>query len=1220
MSRWSIILLVVVIVLVLAALIYAFVTWRRRQTRVPEVEDSEPPTARRVVELSRAFYRSLPEHALHFPTIVVLGEIGSGKSTLIDARVAWKGESYQLAEMPERKKADDLLWLYLGPDVVVHEISLKLLRDNDPSTKRALRQLWQQIGPTATIALVVDATTLLDMDGAACRELAQLVRGKIGLVPERARSNVEVRLYLSKLDLVPGYLDFAALLGAAQPPIKLANVSGSVREAEALIEEFDAHLTYALVSVSGDEFDRLLAFYARLPNLVRALQPILNGLAGEGELFSTGYPIHELYLGSQVPNSHIGDLFAVDLEQIETSITRHERRHRRYAVALGAALSLGVASLTIWHGARVMATRRAVEEFERVQDADAGASSREHFAADRVDESIAAMESSEWLWMRWAFLPTKAHIHEDFEATIYTHYLKPKFHDNNRLNLIYLTSMIQATAGTPLGDLIIEHRQMWATALDFAPWVISTYIESSRVQREQIPPLPNGIDNPWAQWALYLRELSEQLDRDRLAPECFADIQRQMPHLYGPEEYSVLNRVRGLMLDDSKNLRTDVIKLHKTPLNPWADDEYEELVALRQSVKLADVRARGTESWGLASLVGELGRVRPVSVPPGFNVEIEKNGRVVVSVTSEEFDAVYLRSRRHEMIEAVLSRTDGRHDLRGREFFDVGAQVVDEGIVSGFGGGPRERINGIYTKAAFEAEVTDTLEFANAQLVAAPAPAEPDDSLDPEAAAEDEDENEDGTNTEEVPVHLDLTAKDRQTLDRVIRAAAANYARAYRSELINYYTSFEFDPGSEVALPFAIKPFAESNSWFTDFLCALGRNLALELPASDPGEYFEDQRRTLETFSELAALLAEDNGQLPGLEPYQALITALQQEVAGAVENAGDPEAPDLVGRLSTLGAFALGVETRINQDYADLTTDWLYGADIDPEWFGPFLAPIEQVIRYGMLDVQAKVTTAWKADVRPIALPLLDLYPFNASSHEDIDPDELEEVLRMQSEIPGAFWEAFDRLIRPALREDKIAMLRGLRSPGGLIPMARDLERLSNTLWDEKGERVELTVEIMFGLLPVEAYEDRIASRSSVASGGGSVYGFNQRALTQTMRYKWWEQGVSVVTLTLELPGVEVKDGVKQSVNYRLSADGEWSFYRLLDKARGLSLSTRKNTLTEIALYRGTRCDKRGPLRTRKTRIAWAVPLGRHSAQSMDVIAVVVSDPWQPFAVRRCF
>lgn len=1221
MSTWLKVLLIVLGALLVAAMIWALVRWRRKRAQEAEIADDGPSISSRLRATWTGFYANLPAHAEHFPTFVVLGDTGSGKSTVIDNHVDWRGQAHEYAPSVD---SDGLLQLYLGPDLVAHELSSALLRDDSQATKRALRQLWREMGSTATVVLVLDATTLLDMDRPARREIAQRVRGKINLFPRQVREQVEVRLYLSKLDRVPGYLNFVATLGINYPAIGLTNADGSLIAADEILRAFDDHLSHALVRPGGVEFDRLISFYDRLPELVEALEPILTVLEGKDELFGARYGAGALHLGSQVPHSQVGDPFLVDREQIESSITRQERVNRRRAAGLATLLFGGVTALTMWHHANVDAAEQAVEAFARSHDDSSDASEREYEAATDVAEALQRKKSSEWLWMRWAFLPDKKQIDIDFEYVIYTHYLEPQFDTKSRIDLIYLTSLIFAARDTELGQLIIEHRYKWAQALGLEAWVIETYIESSGShRREQIRALPEDMDNPGREWIRYLRKLDGWIEEQQWSEERFAEIRANLPQLHSPQEYELLDTVRGLMREEP-NLPNDVVQMLRVPIDPWQAGEYEQLSALHELLAPLSLKTPNTSTWGLAKLVHRMTQVQGPSTAAGFeHVVLHEEGKpdsAAVEIDSAELDAVIVRSVRHTMIASVLDRIDRRGLWGGTEFFDSDNEAADQGAISGYGGGPRERIEGIYTKPSFEREVSNTLNFANAVLyennaaLLEPAAAPNDD-----VAAADADPAAGANAAPEVQVEpFELDEDDRRNLDRAIRAAAAAYAVSYQQALLNYYNSFEFDPGSEIALPHAIKPFAQTSSWFTNFLLTLSRNVALEFPEADPGGYFADQRAALEPFGPLATLLAEDAGQIPGLAPYQALIAALQKEVAGAVGDTGDPEASELLGRLSTLGEFALGVETGINQNYEELIADWLFGAGIDPEWYTPFLAPVREVERYGLLDVTAKVATAWTTDVRPLALPLLRLYPFNPDAKVDVRPDDLEQVFRMQGEIPGEFWEAFNRLIRPALQTNKIAMIQGVRAPGGMLAMARDLEFMSNSLWNEKGERIELSVQIELALLPMEPFEQRHAAIASVSTGGGSVYGFNQKADAQTLRYMWWEQGLSAVTLTMKMPGIDEADP-NASVRYRLTQDGDFSFFRLLDEGRGVSISTSNTTLTQIAMYRGTRCDSQGPQRTRRTKLAWPVPLGRYGAAKLDVTVTLVDDPWEPFAVRSC-
>jgi tRNA(Leu) C34 or U34 (ribose-2'-O)-methylase TrmL len=85
------------------------------------------------------------------------------------------------------------------------------LHDTRRTTRRALAQLWRNLGPGATVVLVVDARTLPTTPPDNLRELAELVRGKLGALPARCRAAVSVRVCLTHLDQIEGYDELATV-------------------------------------------------------------------------------------------------------------------------------------------------------------------------------------------------------------------------------------------------------------------------------------------------------------------------------------------------------------------------------------------------------------------------------------------------------------------------------------------------------------------------------------------------------------------------------------------------------------------------------------------------------------------------------------------------------------------------------------------------------------------------------------------------------------------------------------------------------------------------------------------------------------------------------------------------------------------------------------------------------------------------------------------------
>ncbi len=1181
MKPWMIVLLVAVILVLLVALVGAIVVWRRRRA-IAAPRPMGPSASEQLRALWQPFYRHLPMRALHFPTVVVMGDAGVGKTHLIGCHVDWRGQSHQFRPSVDRGAA---IQLYLGPEIIVHELSAAVLRDVSQAMKRALRSLWRNLGPSATVVLALDARTLLTTPPAALREFAQLARGKIDLFPGRRRGAVDVRIYLGHLDQVDGYPEFAAAIGADYGALELGASGDGRADAERLVATFDAHLAHALTQRTGDEFDRLVRFYAVLPQLIAALTPMLEALRGKDELFAERHPASALYLGSLLPRSHVGEPFAVDRSMIRKSLGRQRRHGLRGSLVVAASLSAVEISLMTWHAGRITAAERAIDEFESAQDHRRDVGEGETRAAEDVVAAKNAMHDSEVLWLRWSYQPDKIDIDDHFEQAIREAYLEPRLSDPDRIELLLVTALLYASHDNDLGRLVLANPAMWADELDLAQWVIEAYVESSLEPYARPVELPAEHElTGGREWSEYLVDLVGMLRDTTISPEEAARLTKTLPRLRGQHQYEVLAELLAICTEDSL-LADRLAPLLDSQIEHWSGSNYTAIAALRSAILQLEIEPRETKDWGLAQLVRELSRPPSLAAQPRMLIETED-----FQVDSAVFEAVVLRTRRHELIAAVLDRLARSRPIGGREFFATEASYADAGVVHGFGAGSLTKISGVYTKEAFDAEVAPVLRFAATQLPVGDA------------------------STAEASDTLVLTDEDRQRLDQAIRVATASYATAYHQELLAYYESFELDPGSDVALPFVIKAFAQPASWFTEFLLAVSRNAALDLPKPEDAAYlyFEPMKLALDDFAPLVALLAEDAGLIPGLEPYQVLIADLQKRVTAVVGESGNAEADNLVPRLSSLGSLALGVARGTDKDYEAMIGDWLFGAGLDPSWYGPFLAPAEAVHERGVLDIRTKVATAWLYDVRPLVDPLLIEYPFDPSASEDASVDEIESIARLQG-VPGTFWDAFDRLIRPAMTTGELAMIPGVVAPSGMIAMTRDLERMSTMLWNDKGERTPLDVVIRIQALPSDVYDGKVASMAVVSSGSASVFGFNQRPEPQTLQLEWWDQATSIVLLKMTAPESNGRDESR----YRLITEGTFSFHRLLDL--GVSREFGKLvTPTEMAISRATRCDRR-PTGTSNLSMVWPVVLDTAGNEIRSVSVVIDSDPWAAFAVRDC-
>src|SRR5215216_3933645 len=91
---WTAVIVVAIVLVLLAVAVWLFLRWRRKRDAASQPA-GDPSLAAQLPTAWTRFYRDLPARARHYPTVIVMGEAGSGKSHLIDARVDWRGQANQ---------------------------------------------------------------------------------------------------------------------------------------------------------------------------------------------------------------------------------------------------------------------------------------------------------------------------------------------------------------------------------------------------------------------------------------------------------------------------------------------------------------------------------------------------------------------------------------------------------------------------------------------------------------------------------------------------------------------------------------------------------------------------------------------------------------------------------------------------------------------------------------------------------------------------------------------------------------------------------------------------------------------------------------------------------------------------------------------------------------------------------------------------------------------
>jgi type VI secretion system protein ImpL len=276
---------------------------RRRAARATSQQRELAPGALRkiwtsfVAQVPAEFRRQIQ----FFQQFIVLGDAGSGKSLLIEKYTDWKG---QAAQFYPSYSTDPLLQIYVGSRAVVQELPATLLSDVSARARTALQKVWGPLfrrrEPIVVVALRASALEKATPD--SIRTQAQTLRGKINVLSRITGKPVLVRVVLTHVDQVEGYLAFSEFVekhGIAHQITLDGSPTGGLATC---LEPFEAYLTLALTALNGAQYLKVLTFLNRAPETFHHLGLLLKTLR-EPDPLSLDPVVKDLYLVSDSSGS-----------------------------------------------------------------------------------------------------------------------------------------------------------------------------------------------------------------------------------------------------------------------------------------------------------------------------------------------------------------------------------------------------------------------------------------------------------------------------------------------------------------------------------------------------------------------------------------------------------------------------------------------------------------------------------------------------------------------------------------------------------------------------------------------------------------------------------------------------------------------------------------------------------------------------------------------------
>jgi hypothetical protein len=1113
--------------------VLAFLIWRRKYAKddfklrkaldmtVPKKLELPPDCLSKVW---RGFVNGIPwrlrPDALRKPLSLVIGDAGSGKTSIIDRYANWQGQDFLFHPSATN---DPLLQIYLGAESLELEFGATLIYDTHPAAYRALKKLWRRLPTNPQAVMVIDATTLLTPQTELLRQSGHALFGKLKVFGKLEGRPLPLILALSHMEKVKGFVEFCVFLEEAGIPLQIEfPENNGVNKLGSCLDGYKQHLARALVTRPAQDYLKIVSFLNEAPRLFDVLVDFLRVSGLEQGVESP--PVVRLCLLSEQVHSFGCHPFSIQ-PSIEKQPLITLNRHAKAALVLLLAGVFYLAGSYRYQQDLVSEVHKGIETVSREPV--------EHYSEKisplLLDFSANLNKNALLSFMPIFFAKVDKLNKYLLIVQIRKYYLLPllkqiQFESDAPFKTIRLLGILYATPTNELGKIISQHPEKNLIDMTKYGQLIQDYLLYNSHTGELDIPL-NEINYaaypPYIEdhtlWLELFRSFQQILKKPFIEESEFITLQQQLVPFF-----DVMDRL------EYYNDQTEIKQwlLQYTNLHLQNEDQSElrqrgiiQLFDLVRNLKLNNADNCDNN----ISLMECLAQVQAVAnAKPNIS-----SSDIVINLDGEQFSftpgqgaALMTRSRVSMMLRNLVYK---HRNYDGWVFFSSPSIYNNVEMNSSNSGqmlfAGKARIDGRLTVDAFEQTVKPAvLGFFD------------------------------------IVTNLPIDGIQKKSFIDFVQKNLNTYSTNYVNAYLNYFQQFRVRIDSTWALNFVLDDLQQPNSQLLQILVQIKNNTALNLP---PSPYFQSFAQKLTVFRYIQHLMEEKSGVYPEFQNYQVIMAQMQREL-----EASEPYQPKkpvdnttaLKGALTPFGRVALSILLEEDGSYMKLVKDWLQNTSIQKNWQQPFLAPVQKVKEFGTDQINQQVDGIWSDLWDSSAAPLLGKFPFSPSAGKDQEL-ALDDLTKTFHPKLGVFWVTFNEYLSPLSSFSNGVWVKpyeltdNLKLPKNFLERLNAAQQLTSSLWDGQGNPKPLELYVKPGLLPT--FDNRqiphapLVSLSYLRNGGVSVLGFNQQADWQKLPLEWWTGQPAVVGMEFR----KIADDPTR-VYTEINVDNSpWNFFRLLQK-----------------------------------------------------------------------
>ena len=1119
------------------------IAWDESPAPVAKAPEAVRLKASSIIKDWKGFLSGLPRvlrrSVYQFTPIIVLGDTGSGKSSLVDTFSDWKRQARQY---PGAVFNGENLDVYLGTQTLTIEIPGRVLSMPTQMVRQALirafRPILNRADPVVVIALSLN--TLRNQSPDYLRELAESIRGKLDVLSSIRRQPLTIRLAITSTDSIEGFGAWSSLSSSSQIASQVNLDADNLDDTLTRISGIQDYLPLALTSLSAQDYLEFVSFTQNLPKELARLGDFLESLFAANPMSEPpqGDGVYFCAMNHKLPGGN-----PLSCAQRLDSSFSPLRIHKLAAAAIALTMVLGTFGIYQHERDAWEVAKNAVDQYVPTAHRATEQELREKIIryTDVDKRRIASL-------IGFGFYDEgREQIREQFIKTLQSDLLLPEIAKaGSGLSplgrSIYLLGILYSTQDNDFGPLIGSRLADWEQVTGIPADIIESYVgRNTELYAGALEVnLPENLSfSPvyeLAPWIAFIRSSEVLMQRVPMDTAGLTQLKKHAQELQGYLEkvrhQSAALPIYDLLVQSIGSGATQSLGVYAQHLEVTRsiDKMSGGLQELISTVLHTDLAQNQEPIVSLIELASAL----------GIAIETQEQEKRVLGfdfgtgqtwvIKLAEWQAVVQKSRLRKMVSAFLNCDRlGRHD----SFFPEGKSTAFNPVLMNPYGKPVAEftgdamLDGIFTRSAFNTEVVRSVQQVSDLLAM-----------------------------------LAFDADLASSLKLFVQRKVYEYAEDYSQQLADFYSDFSIQARSTEAIQIVLSQMLDPVSPFQDFLRAVEGNASFTFP-ENTNDILAPMINLNEVYKPLIGVLAEteDGGDL---KRYKAILAQLRQglnvnppteeELAEGETAVSNPE-QGLRDLLSPAGKISLDILRGTVGNYLKLVDDWVASVELSPELAKPFREPILLLYNVGLRNIEKNVNDQW---ARKIALPMethLAKFPFNRAAKAEINAEELTAFFHP---VRGLFNQQFTRIFEPVLVKDR-GIYRVRRSNLGkprihddILSSINRVARMSRRLWDTEGNPRALEVIVTPKLFGSMVQDKQALTLVYLSSGKTSLFNFNQKPALKGLKLDWTHQTTAQVGIQL----TNRTTGEHRYPGAVIAQDSHWSFFRLLTKGSSKDLS----------------------------------------------------------------